>query len=341
MLATASLSTRLIWIRLCLEGLRRLLDARIFVGILLVGCGGTLDAGYDKPIGVLPIDQRNPIVLCNDGAYDDWQGEYALLFAGRGGPDLMGIVVNDGWPWTDLNESIAGWRQMVAAARESGLDDVPDPITSNGPALVRPEDGSIDATLPNRSEGAQFIIDASKRWSRTFRPLVVITGGRLTDLADAYLMDPTLPERIIVVASLGTAEDNGGAMGIPNGQLDSWSDIIVAQKFRYVQVSSYYDALTDVPANLLSQLPENAFTSWIAAKQPGVAYAYDQVGYQVVAMPELVSTARKVVQRGEDVDQVPQLVEDSEGNALVVSDVNHALATAKFWELLLDPATFR
>lgn len=307
----------------------------------MFGCSGVLDAGWDEPFGVLPVDQRNPIVLCNDGAYDDWQGEYALLFANSGGPSLAGIVINDGWPWTNLDENIAGWRQMVTAARQSGLVNIPDPITSSGAALVRPDNGDIDATLPNRSQGARFIIEASKRWSQPYRPLVVVTGGRLTDLADAYLMDPTLPERIVVVASLGTANDNGGEMGLPNGQLDSWSDIIVAQKFRYVQVSSYYDALTDVPANLLSQLPANAFTSWIASKQPGVAYAYDQVGYQVVAMPELVSKTRKVVQRGESTEKVPLLVGDAEGTSMIVSDVNHALATAKFWELLLDPATFK
>ncbi|HMA92986.1 MAG TPA: hypothetical protein VKP30_09885 [Polyangiaceae bacterium] len=313
----------------------------LVLGISVVGCCGVLDAGWDVPKGVLPVDQRNPVVLCNDGAYDDWQGEYALLFANSGGPNLAGIVINDGWPWTNLDENIAGWRQMVAAARQSGLSNLPDPITSSGPVLVRPDDGNIDSTIPNRSEGARFIIDASRRWWQPSRPLVVITGGRLTDVADAYLMDPTLPERIVVVASLGTANDSGGEMGLPNGQLDSWSDIIVAQKFRYVQVSSYYDALTDVPENLLSQLPDNAFTSWIASKQPGVAYAYDQVGYQVVAMPELVSKARKVVQRGESTEKVPLLVNDAEGTAMVVSDVSHALATAKFWELLLDPATFR
>lgn len=57
-------------------------------------------------------------------------------------------------------------------------------------------------------------------------------------------------------------------------------------------------------------------------------------------MPELVSTARKVVQRGESTEKVPQLVSDADGTVVVVSDVNHALATAKFWELLLDPGTF-
>jgi hypothetical protein len=41
-----------------------------------------LDAGGDKPRGQLPVDDRNPIILCNDGSSDNWAGEYAMLFAG-------------------------------------------------------------------------------------------------------------------------------------------------------------------------------------------------------------------------------------------------------------------
>ena len=35
-------------------------------------------------------------------------------------------------------------------------------------------------------------------------------------------------------------------MGIPNGEMDPWADTIVAGRFRYVQVSAFYDQLTDV-----------------------------------------------------------------------------------------------
>jgi hypothetical protein len=321
--------------------LRRCSTSGVYLALAMVACGGTLDAGWDEPRGALPVDARNPIVLCNDGAYDDWQGEYAMLFAGTGGPTLAGIVINDGWPWTNLDENIAGWQQMVTAARDSGLRGIPDPVTSTGPSLVRPSDGNLDSTTPNQSTGAKFIIDASNRWSQPFRPLVVVTGGRLTDVADAYLMDHTLPDRIVVVSSLGGANDNGGEMGVPNGELDTWADIIVARRFRYVQVSSYYDAATDVPATLIPQLPANAFASWIESKQSGVAYAYDQVGYQVVAMPEIVATVDKVVQQGETEENMPLLVRDPNGPDLLVSNMSHALATARFWELLLDPATFQ
>jgi len=309
----------------------------------MVACGGKLDAGWDEPKGMLPVDDRNPIVLCNDNYYDNWQGEYAMLLSSTGGPRLAGIVINDSWAWPELDENMAGWRQMVDAAREGGLRDIPDPLASTGPVLVRPSDGSIESTVPNRSEGARFIIEASNRLSLPYRPLVVVTGGRLTDLADAYLMDHTLPERVVVVSSLGSATADGGEMGIPNGEMDTWADVIVAQKFLYVQVSAFYDQKTDVTASLLSELPNNAFTSWIESKEPDVwsdLVAADQVGVLAVAIPSFVSSVARVVQRVTGADDIPALSTDPGGPVWLVTEVTGSVGTARFWDMLLDPATF-
>lgn len=311
------------------------------VSIALSACGGTLDAGWDEPRGPLPVDHRNPIILCNDGSRDNWQGEYAMLLASTGGVTLAGIVIGQAWPWTDLEENTAGWRLMVATARESGLRNIPDLVVSDSPALVRPSDGNIEATVPNRSEGARHIVELSSRFARPFRPLVVVTGGRLTDVADAYLMDRTLPQRVVVVSSLGVAITDGAEMGVPNGQLDIWADIIVAQQFRYVQVSTYYDATADVPEALLAQLPTNAFTSWIRSKQADIENAYDQVGLQAVTIPSIVSSVTRVTQRDTNADGIPLLTNDPSGADWLVTKTNSALATARFWEMLLDPDTFR
>jgi len=318
----------------------RNLGPHLALSLTLVACGGKLNAGSDQPRGVLPIDERNPVVLCNDGWSDNWQGEYAMLFASTGALTLTNIVINDGWPWTKLDENIAGWRNMVAAARNSGLKNIPDPIASTGPALTRPSDGNIDSTTPNRSEGALLILDAAERWSLPFRPLVVVTGGRPTDVADAYLMDHTLPERVVVVSALGGSNSNGAAMGIPNGWLDTWADIIVAQKFRYIQVSVFYDKTADVPSSLLPQLPTNPFTASIEAKQPNVENAYDQVGIQVVAMPSVILQETRVLQQGVDSDNYPLLVNDPNGPGWLVTQTVSPLATARFWQMLLDPSTF-
>jgi len=315
----------------------------LVLSLLLGACGGTLDAGWDEPRGKLPVDARNPIVICNDGYSDNWQGEYAMLLANSGGPPLAGIIVTGNGNWPDVEENLAGWQQMVDEARQGGLKGIPDPVASEGAPLVQPSDGNIDATVPNQSEGARLILDAADRFSLPYRPLVVVTGATLTDVADAYLMDTSLPERVVVVSSLGTVTSDGAEMGVPNGELDQWADVIVAQKFRYVQVSAYYDQLTDVPSSLLPQLPVNAFTSWIQSKQSDVwdnQLAADQVGVAAVAIPEFVSSIDRVVQDGEESSDFPMLFNDPNGPAWLVTGVSGAVATARLWQMLLDPATF-
>ena len=308
---------------------------------LIAACGGTLDSGWDTPHGLLPVDARNPIVLCNDGVYDNWAGEYAALFTSSGTLSLAGIVIGTGAnEATNLDDNMTGWRQMVTAARAGGLQNIPDPMASSGSALVRPSDGNIDSTTANRSEGAHFILDTSAQLSQPYRPLVVVTGGRLTDVADAYLMDHSLPERIVVVSSLGTTIMNGAAMGPPNGEMDKWADVIVAQKFRYVQVSSFYDQKTDVPDSLLPQLPQNAFTSWIAAKQTKVyndVLAADQVAVVAVAVPEFVSAVSRAALSD---TSAPALSSDPSGPVWLVTQVSGAVATARLWNMLLDQAVY-
>jgi len=317
----------------------------VVLACTVVACGGaTLDAGYDIPRGLLPVDERNPIVLCNDGSRDNWQGEYAVLLASTGGLRLSGIVISDSQPWPTLADNMAGWRQMVVAARDSGLHNIPNPVASTGPVLVRPSDGYIDSTATNRSEGATAIVEVSRQLAQPFRPLVVVTGGRLTDLADAYLMDHTVPERVVVVSALGTSATGGGLMGDPNGAMDPWASFIVVQKFRYVQVSAFYEQASDFPASALLQLPTNAFTSWIKAKQPNVwrsAFASDQVSVLAVAIPDFVSEVNRMTGRGVNSDNVPILATDPDGSARLVSKISSALGTARLWTMLLDPTTFR
>jgi hypothetical protein len=290
---------------------------------------------------MLPVDNRNPIVLCNDGAYDNWAGEYATLFAHSGTLSIAGIVISTGAnDATNLDDNVNGWRQMVAAARDAGLRNVPDPLASSGSRLTRPSDGNIDSTAPNRSEGARFIIETAARLAQPYRPLVVVTGGRLTDVADAYLMDHALTNRIVVVSSLGTTTADGASMGPPNGEMDRWADTIVTQRLRYVQVSSFYDQLSDFPETLVAQLPQNAFTSWMQTKRTKVyndALAADQVAVVALAVPEFVSAVSRAALKDPGSESGPTLTNVSDGPIWLVRQVNGTVATARLWDMLLDP----
>jgi hypothetical protein len=314
--------------------------AAVLAFSLTFGCSDSRNLGSSSPHGLLPVDERNPIILVNDGVYDNWQGEYAILLASSGGPRLVGIAVGTSPNLTNIMDNVEGWRSLVNAARDSGISDLPDPSASLGAKLVRPANGQISATKANHSEGADMIVRLSRKFSLPYRPLVVVTGGRLTDVADAYLMDPTVADRTVVVSSMGSVTDTGAAMTDPNGEMDPWADLIVTTHFRFVQVSAFYDQLLDVPASRFSELPDNPFGKWIMAKQPGIwdlAKAADQVAVLSVGLPSFALAVDRVSVAGTvaaDATTGPQLLTDPEGTAWLVKRCAAAQAGEFFWKAL-------
>jgi hypothetical protein len=309
--------------------------------------GGSLSVGEDSPQGLLPVDGRNPIIVSNDAATDNWTGEYAMLLANSGGPPLVGIIVNPSPYWPDLAKNVGDWNQLIAAARASGLRDIPDPTGSAGDPLVRPADGKIESSTPNMSDGAKKILELSGRFSLPWRPVVVVTGSRLTEVADAYLMDPTVAERVVVVSSLGGTADNGAnVMGWPNGELDSWADWIVGQRFRYIQVNGYYDQRGDVTTAEAANLPANPLGTWMAAKVSSLfatPMASDQIGVLAVGLPTFVTAVtRAVVDTSAAFDSTtgPPLAAQADGSIWVAPSSDSAMAADRLWKMLMDPRTF-
>ncbi|HET7545379.1 MAG TPA: hypothetical protein VFK05_36180 [Polyangiaceae bacterium] len=288
------------------------------------------------------MDERNPILLMNDGVYDNWQGEYAILLASSGGPQLAEIVVGTSPNSADIGKNIDGWQTLVKRARDSGLSDIPDPKPSVADKLVRPSSGQIEDTIGSRSAGAILINERSKELSLPYRPLAVVTGGRLTDVANAYLMDPTVVERTVVISALGAATDTGGAMSDPNGEMDPWADVIVTSRFRYVQVSAFYDQLMDVPASRFSELPDNALGQWIQEKQPKVwdlPKAADQVAVLAVGLPTFAAAVDRVSAAATvaaDATAGPELLSAPNGASWLVRRCNAEEAGKRFWQALSE-----
>jgi hypothetical protein len=320
----------------------------VIVGVALAaaGCGGTLDAGRDEPHGLLPVDERNPVVIDNDGWSDNWIGEYAALLANNGGPPLAGIIANASTYWPNVDANATGWADLVMAARSSGISNLPDVTVSVGAPLARPSDGKVDSTLPNRSAGARLIVELSRKLSLPWRPLVVLGGAPLTNVADAYLIDHSVVDRVVVVAALGACSPSSGTMNGPNGDLDPWAGWIVSQRFRYVQVCSYYDQTGDVTEARLADLPRRPLGDWMADKQPDVftiPNASDQIAVLAVALPTFVVAVERVspdTSVAFDAEQGPPLVPDANGNAWIVTEIAAPLAASRLWQMLLDPRTY-
>jgi hypothetical protein len=306
-------------------------------------CGSqALDVGRSTPPSPIPADERNPVILVNDGWTDNWSGEYAVLFANAGGPALVGIVVNATKYWDDLEVNVTGWNGLVEAARSSNLRNIPDITISGGSPLAAPADGKIESTVPNRSAGAMLIVELSRQLSLPWRPVVVLACSQLTDLADAYLMDPTVVDRVVVVASLGSYSAPKGLMTGPNGDLDPWADWIVAQRFSYVQISATHEQSADATADELARLPKNKFVEWMVAKQPNLltyTNAVDQIAVLAVAVPGFVTSPERC---SSDISagfnsprgQGPPLVPDANGNAWLVTQITSSLARSSLWQAL-------
>lgn len=314
---------------------------------LTVGCGSAeLDAGFDRPDDPLPVDAHNPLIISNDGARDNWQGELAAALASSGQLQLLGIVVNASAIYPSLSDNLSAWNALVNAARASGMGDIPDPLASDSAPLTRPSSGAIDDTTPTTSAGAAFIIDASAHFSQPLLPVVVATGGRLTDLADAYLLDHSVTARVTVVASAGQTTGASISTGWPNGDLDPWATEIVVSKFRYVQVNAYYEQKDDVSSARIAELPQNAFSSWMNSKLNDILAlqeAPDQISVAASAFasfPLSVLRASSADATDTPAGTPPTLVAGQSGNFWAITRGDTASSTARFWDALLDPQTF-
>jgi hypothetical protein len=101
-----------------------------------------------------------------------------------------------------------------------------------------------------------------------------------------------------------------------------------------------------VPASRLSELPANAFGDWIAAKQPNIwsiPEAADQVAVAAVGLPTFTVAVKRVSSLGAvgaGATAGPDLGTAPNGPAWLVSESAGAVATTRFWELLVDPMTF-
>jgi hypothetical protein len=321
--------------------------ARVVCMAMLTGActQQTLDAGHNGPHGLLPVDERNPVILYQDDWSGDWLGEYAVMLANSGGPSLAGIVVNASKIWTNLSINASGWRDLVTAARSSGLQNVPEITASDGAPLTMPTDGQIDSTVANGSAGANLIVSLSRQLSVPGRPVVVVSCTSLTDVADAYLIDHGVVDRVVVVAALGSYASPNGVMNGPNGDMDPWADWIVSERFQYVQ-ASWYDQTGDVTAAEIPNLPQNPLGSRIASKQPNIIKvntASDQAALLAAALPGFAVAVQRVspdTSSPFDSSQGPRLRPDTNGNDWVVTQVDASLAGSRLWQMLMDPKTF-
>jgi len=305
----------------------------------------------------LPYDGTCPVIHTNDGDIDVYTLEYAMALASAGEIDLVGIIADAGTGYRaapKANPMIwESGRQMyadiVGKARRSGMTNIPDPVAGANWALDRPASGRIEDTSPLDTPGSRLIVEQARKATQE-RPLVVVTGGALTCCADAYLLDNSIADRVVVAALLGRKD----SMRCYNAQVDGWAAYIVLQRMRYVQFPAG-QAVPRVPKTRLAgvELPDNELKRFMVDKdQQGVSLPGNgDVDVQPVISlmrPDYAIATRRVsfshwieaTSWGNGYAKVPAFEDDPTGRAMVVTRADRDVATDEWWRALSSPAAY-
>ena len=144
-----------------------------------------------------------PLLYDNDWWFDTPDKSYLWAKASLGQADLRGnIVTRDMWDWQKgylyrLQQGMDDAEKSVGIARRSGLKNIPDPVPGCDRAFERPASGEVGDTKIVQSKGSELIV-AEARKATSDKPLVIFVGGPLNTVANAYLIDPSIAERIVV-----------------------------------------------------------------------------------------------------------------------------------------------
>ena len=208
--------------------------------IQLTLCALLISACGHRKIPVL-YDASSPVIYDNDEVLDVYTDEYVMALASLGEIQLKGMITSNPLVretrWVDpgyYETMVANRAKAVAAARATGFRNIPDPVRGPRDWLPKPDSGRIEDTKPIGSEGARLIVEEARK-ATPEKPLIIVVGGPLTAEADAYLLDPSIADKVLVAWLAARRHDMGGY----NGWLDGWAAYIVLQKFRLVQFGTF------------------------------------------------------------------------------------------------------
>lgn len=222
--------------------------------------GGTLidaDLGRDAEVveqlpTLFPVD--SPIIYLNDHVSDVYVDAYIYAIASNREVPLRGVITS----WDTTGER----QRWIDAARAAGFQLVPDNVEgAQGVALVKPASGALRDTARLGSPGADLIVREAAKVDAA-HPLVLIVGGPLTTIADAYLADPSIVGRTFI-AWVGGAPN--GSLDEPNARMDPWATEIVLRSFKTLLLPTGVASPHTPVARMLSEFPPSALRDYLVS----------------------------------------------------------------------------
>jgi hypothetical protein len=326
--------------------------------LLLLAAGAAPAVAQTVP---LPYDASNPVLYDNDAVWESgWTDPYLFALASAGRIDLRGIVTTGVWPLPPgPAESWGKERQpLVDKARRSGMRNLPDVVDSRNVTISsrRPASRRIEDTPAVHSDGGRKIVEEARKCSAE-KPLVVVVGGLATSVADAYLIDPAIADKVIVAWLAGSAPRADGTVffGWYNATEDAWAAYIVMERFRCVVIPEPFNTSGAplVPRARLLELPDTEMRrvmleSWYEGRPT------DADGPPVVTLtrPSYILESKRysfshfepAISWGWNEMNIPTEMPvyrpDPAGRVIIASRVDQNAGTEEWWARVKDPAAW-
>jgi hypothetical protein len=299
----------------------------------------------------LPFDATCPVIYDNDSQGDVYAEALIMAEASAGDIALKGMIVTSiiDSPNTprSYENAITFYIQAIASAKSSGFANLPATATRGVKGrLTEPVDHKIDSTAPLGTDGARLIVSEARKCSRD-KPLVVCVGGPASTVVDAYLLDKSIADKLVMVWINGAGTNHDRLGEDYNGWADTWALYIAAHRLRIVTTPL---GGGEVPkARILGDLPDKPFRAFMHAQtfttSNGKVYpaGWDGDGSIVDGLIDSgwMRASKRVSFRDTDAKiwgrQVVRTVDDPLGNILVITSFDRTAQTAAWWRSMADP----
>jgi len=332
----------------------------ICIGIILMG----LSIAEQAWSVTLPYDRTNPVIYDNDGAIESgYTDVYIMALASAGTISLKGIITTCSYgeeqrqpPFSPLAEVevVRERQELIEKARRSGLRNIPDATPGPSISLKRPASGRIEDTVPYKTPGGLLVVNEARK-ATSDRPLVIVMGGQATCVVDAYLMDNSIADKMILAWIVGNKRSDGDVDSREyNAGVDPWATYIAFEKLRVVAFPFTNDGSASTPKSRLGELPDTELRqTMMEARWPREQNTfsepsadYDAFGaFPLTRSDYVLQTKRVSFNHWEPAPwdaqkQMPFFKADQNGKVLVAWDASSSVATDEWWGRVKDPAAW-
>lgn len=192
------------------------------------------------------VDTASPVIFDNEFWDNGPENEYIWAKASTGILDLRGNIVTDAMRKNQVTVDAQLTRAKIElrTATLAGFRNLIEPVEGSRHPLLAASSGRIEDIAVDKSFGSELIVAEALK-ATPERPLTVIAGGPLTTVANAYLTNPAIASRMVVLAIYPFSINSA----------DSLAAYVVAKRCRLAVWGRDYVWTGALDSALLAKLP--------------------------------------------------------------------------------------